>query len=142
MSKKIALFQISGPIRPWDRPVAKPGTFEVLSKQMANFMNSKDSKSIEPIILISSHGGSLDAAIQIYEYLKLFPLFAEQIDYAKGNITMISKVRLHNDIKDKESKSSLSSAIYMIDKHEGKPMQAVKIDKDSSINIVVKSYKE
>ena len=77
-----------------------------------------------------------------YDYIKANEGFAEQIDYAKGNITMISKVKLANDIKSTSSKSSLTSAIYMIDKHEGKPMQAVKIDKDSSINIVVKSYKE
>jgi len=77
-----------------------------------------------------------------YDYKKANPDFSEQIDYARGNITMIAKVKLAKDMKDSKSKSSLSSAIHLLDRHEGKPMQAVKIDKDSSINIVVKSYKE
>jgi hypothetical protein len=77
-----------------------------------------------------------------YDYLKANEGFSEQIDYAKGNITMISKVLIAKDIKAKDSKTSLTSATYMIDKHEGKPMQAHKIEQDTNLSIVVKSYKD
>ena len=53
---------------------------------------------------------------------------------------MLAKVRLHNDIKDKKSKTSMDSSKYMVDRKEGKPMSQVRLDKDSELNINIKTY--
>ena len=73
----------------------------------------------------------------LYKYQDKNPAFKDRKEQLKQYPFMIARKAVL-----KGAKNDLITARWMIDKADGKPMQQVRLDKDSEITVNIKSYKE
>ena len=75
--------------------------------------------------------------VTLYKYQDDNPEFANRKEVLKKNPFMIARQSVL-----KGAKKDLQTARWLVDKEDGKPMQQVRLDKDSQITVNIKGYKE
>ena len=73
----------------------------------------------------------------LYKYQEKNPGFKDRKEELKQNPFMIARKTVL-----KAAKNDPGVAMFLINKADGKPMQQVRLDKDSQITVTIKDYKE